>query len=113
MFNFSKQKHINFKVLHDRADRLLKQIPAVRERRKLSARRAALNYFFYGLVSLLLILVALTLIRLISLKDAYQQAVLGKFNLEQSMIFAKQEDFSRAASLALAGADNFAGAFLE
>ncbi|MDP2708439.1 MAG: DUF4012 domain-containing protein [bacterium] len=107
MFHLSRQKHINFKTLHERADQLIARLPAVKKKRKLNAVLTALKYFFAAFSFLFLVFLILLSIRLLSLKAIYDQAALGKFNLEQSIIFAKQEDFSRAETLAKSSEANF------
>ncbi len=107
MFNFSKSKHLNFKVLHEAADDLIGRIPPVKKRRRLNLSYKILKYFGLTVVSLFLLLVIILSSQIINLKQIYDQASLGKVNLEQAVVFAKQNDFSQAANLAKQAENNF------
>ncbi len=107
MFHFSKSKHINFKDLHQEADGLIGHIPPVKKRRRLNLSYKILKYFFLAIIYLFLLLFILLLTQVFNLKQVYDQAMHGKANLEQAVVFAKQDNFSQAAKLAKLAESNF------
>lgn len=107
MFHFSKSKYINFKDLYQAVDDLIGQMPPIKKRRRLNLSYKILKYFCFTIVFLFLLLLILLASQIFSLKQIYDQANQGKVNLEQAVIFAKQNDFSQAASLARHAENNF------
>lgn len=107
MFHFSKSKHINFKDLHEAADGLIGLISPVKKHRRLNSSYKILKYFFLTIVSLFLPLLVFLSSRVIDLKQIYDQANLGKANLEQAVAFAEREDLNRAADFAKQAENNF------
>ena len=107
MFNLSKSKHINFKDLHQAADNLIGRIPPIKKRRRLNLSYKILKYFSLTIVFLFLLSLILVSSQIFNLKQIYDQANFGKVNLEQAVIFARQDDFSQAASLAKNAENNF------
>ncbi|MEI6596711.1 MAG: DUF4012 domain-containing protein [bacterium] len=107
MFHFSKSKHINFKALQHRADDLIGRIPPIKKRRRLNLSYKILKYFAYIAAVLFLSLLVLLLSQIFSLNKIYDQANLGKINLEQAVIFAKRDDFNQAVKLAKLAESNF------
>lgn len=107
MFNSSKSKHINFKDLEQAADNLIGRIPPVKQRRRLNLWYKTLKYFGGMVIFLFLLLLILLSSNILTLKQIYDQARLGENNLEQAVIFAKQNNFSQAAGLARLAENNF------
>lgn len=107
MFNSSKSKHINFKDLEQAADNLIGLIPPVKQRRRLNLWHKILKYSAILAVFLFLLLLILLSANIFTLKQIYDQARLGENNLEQAVIFAKQNNFSQAAGLARLAENNF------
>lgn len=107
MFQFSKSKHVNFKALHEAADDLIGRIPPVKKRRRLNLSYKILKYFSWLIISLFFLLLVLLSSQFFGLKQIYDQANLGKTNLEQAVAFARRDDFSRAAGFARQAENNF------
>ena len=107
MFHFSKSKHINLKDLRQTADNLIGQIPPVKKRRRLDLSYKILKYFCLVIVFLFFLSLVLLLSQILNLKQIYDQASLGKNNLEQAVAFAKQDDFKQAVNLAKRAENNF------
>ncbi|MBU0722207.1 DUF4012 domain-containing protein [Patescibacteria group bacterium] len=107
MFHLSKSKYINFKNLLQTADDLIGRIPTVKKRRRLNLSYKILKYFYFTIVFLFLLLLILLWPQIFSLKQIYDQVNQGKVNIEQAVVFAKQNDFSQAANLAKIAESNF------
>lgn len=107
MFHFSKSKHINLKDLRQTADNLIGQIPPVKKRRRLGLSYKILKYFCLAIVFLFFLSLVLLLSQILNLKQIYDQASLGKNNLEQAVAFARQDDFKQAVNLAKRAENNF------
>jgi len=104
---FNKIKRINFKQLHEQTDNVIGRIPLVKKRRRLNFAYKIFKYLCLTVVILFLLCLILIASQITDLKQAYNQASLGKNNFEQSVIFAKQNDFEQAAELARLAEDNF------
>ncbi len=98
---------INFKNLHDSADSLIGAIPAVKKRRRLNSWRKILKYFCLILFFLFSLSAILILPQIAGVKEIYNHAIRGKNDLEQAVIFAKNDDFAQAARLADSAENNF------
>lgn len=107
MFNSSKSKYINFKDLEQAANNLIGRIPPVKQRRRLNLWYKILKYFGGLAIFLFLLLLILLSSKIFTLKKIYDQARLAENNLEQAVIFAKQNNFSQAAGLARLAENNF------
>ncbi|MFA5359440.1 MAG: DUF4012 domain-containing protein [Patescibacteria group bacterium] len=98
---------MNFKQLHEQADNIIGCIPLVKKRRRLNFAYKIFKYLCLTVVFLFLLFLILVASQITDLKQIYNQASLGKNNLEQAVIFAKQNDFEQAAELARLAEDNF------
>ncbi len=107
MFYFSKTKYINFKKLHQAADNLVGRIPAVKKRRKLNLAYQSLKYFGQTLLVLFLLLFIIVFFQFFNLKKSYDQAISGKADLEQAIVFSKQGDFKEAMAKAASAENDF------
>jgi len=107
MFKKFKIKSTNFKQLHEQADNIIGRIPPVKKRRRLNFAYKILKYLCLIIVVLFLLLLILLSSQISNLKQIYDQALTGKNNLEQAVIFAKQNDFDQTAELAKLAEDNF------
>ena len=107
MFNKSKTNYINFKQLHEQVDNIVGRIPPIKKRRRLNFSYKILKYFSLTIAFLFLILLIFLSSQIFNLKQIYDQASLGKVNLEQAVAFAKQDDFSQAVKFAELAENNF------
>ncbi|MBI2458948.1 MAG: DUF4012 domain-containing protein [Parcubacteria group bacterium] len=105
MIKFSK--HINFKAWYEQADNLIGRLPAVKRRRRLRLSYKILKYFGLAIVFLFLLLLILLSSKIFSLKQIYDQAALGKSNLEQALEFVQHDNFTLAATMARQAENNF------
>jgi hypothetical protein len=104
---FNRKKHLDFLALQQTADGLIGKIPFVKKRRRLNFAYKIFKYLCLTAVFLFLLFLILVASQITDLKQIYNQASLGKNNLEQAVIFAKQNDFEEAAELAKLAEDNF------
>lgn len=100
MFDFKKNKHVDFASLAN-------SIPPIRKRRQLGAAFRFLKYFGWLVLSLLAFLLIIFLAAFVDLKEVYSRAMMGKGDLEQSVILIKKNDFQQAAVLAEQAEKNF------
>jgi hypothetical protein len=107
MFKKFKIKNINFKQLHEQADNIIGHIPPIKKRRSLKLSYKILKYFCLTIIFLFLLFLILTISQIANLKQIYSNALEGKNNLEQAVIFAKQNDFEQAAKLSNIAESNF------
>jgi len=107
MFHLSKSKHINFARLMETADSFLGLIPELKRQRRIKRIYRVLKLFCLSVVALFLILLILFSAEILSFTGLYGQAVSGKANLEQAIVFSKQNKFGEAIALARAAENNF------
>ena len=107
MFHFSKSKHVNFVRLHELAEKMADGIFLSKKQRRLKRVYKILKICGWSIAVLFLILLIIFSVKILSLIKVYDQASLGKANLEKAIILSQQDKLSDAMSSALAAENNF------
>jgi len=102
-----RNNSLNFKELHDRADRLINRIPTVKKKRELKSINKFFKITFLSLAIFVLLTGFLLFSQALRFKQVYEESSAGKANLEQAMAFAVKDNFSLAGGSATAAKANF------
>ena len=107
MFHFCKSKHVNFVRLHELAEKMADGIFLSKKQRRLRRVYKILKICGWLFAVLFIILLITFSVKILSLIKVYDQASLGKANLEKAIILSQQDKLSQAMSAALAAENNF------
>jgi hypothetical protein len=101
---------VDFVNLYKKSKRFYYHLPYIRQRRQMNFFYLILNYFSFFILFLVIVCIFLSVLISFDLKNAYNQIILGKSNLETAVYSIKNKNFDDAVRLSKEADNNFSDA---